>query len=74
MREENSSLFSKIKACKGKEKCWGKLNEIIEPAVIPCTQKPEFMIITEQMNLSKKDLNELERNRDGILQRKYLIT
>jgi len=44
-------LCEEISSCHGKDDCWGVKNLIYKkPVVLPCKEKPDYMIITEQMN------------------------
>jgi hypothetical protein len=57
-------LFEEITRCTGKPKCWGEKNpKCRKPVVLPCKQ-PKVMIITEQMNVSGKEMEKVREDWD----------
>ncbi|MEM3565190.1 MAG: hypothetical protein QXR19_18320, partial [Candidatus Jordarchaeaceae archaeon] len=55
MRESMVTLFDEIGRCVGEVSCWGGKNpKFRRPVVLPCKQKPDVMIVTEQMNVRKE--------------------
>jgi len=41
-------LFEEIRKCKGSDKCCGDDEPPPNPVVVPCLDKPEIMVVTEQ--------------------------
>ena len=55
--ENIGDLFCEIRNCVGRENCWGKRNEIcLNPVALPCGQRPEVMIVTEQKKVQKSEI------------------
>ena len=52
-------LFEEIRKCKGFDKCWGITHPPPNPVVVPCLDKPEIMVVTEQRP-SGKEFNLIE--------------
>jgi len=56
VKENPAVLFDEIKHCSGKKNCWGEKNpKCRKPVILPCKGQPDVMIVTEQMNLHKKE-------------------
>ena len=53
------SLFEDIRKCRGVDYCWGALNpEYLRPVVVPVCGLPNVMVVTEQVNLWRKEWRE----------------